>query len=300
MNAFGVSLIISFLCNCDSKFVRLVDGPNEFEGRLEVYHSGIWGTVCDDTFNNLAARVTCQQIGYKHGQVLTYAGHHTSSIPKGDGPIWIDDISCDGTETSIDMCMTKNWGDHDCRHSEDVILKCTPSSNIHFIRLADGPDKLTGRLEVKHAGWWGTVCDDKFSNKAAAVACKQMGHRSGKVWSMEQSGRAALFGSGRIWMDDIICHGEESSLDRCMTRGWGQHNCVHREDVILECSPEIRTVGQNGLNVGRLEIKYDSIWGSICPNSFDNSAAKVACMEMGFNSGVYEPHTVPGQSGSII
>jgi len=34
-----------------------------FEGRLEVNHDGIWGTVCDDNFNDAAAKVACFQLG---------------------------------------------------------------------------------------------------------------------------------------------------------------------------------------------------------------------------------------------
>ena len=43
---------------------RLVDGPNELEGRLEVYYNSSWGTVCDDGFTDAAARVVCYTLGY--------------------------------------------------------------------------------------------------------------------------------------------------------------------------------------------------------------------------------------------
>jgi len=44
--------------------VRLAGGKSERSGRLEVYHDGVWGTVCDDDFNNVAAKVACNNLGF--------------------------------------------------------------------------------------------------------------------------------------------------------------------------------------------------------------------------------------------
>lgn len=45
--------------------IRLVDGSYSSEGRLEIYHNGEWGTVCDDGFNCANAMVACRQLGYR-------------------------------------------------------------------------------------------------------------------------------------------------------------------------------------------------------------------------------------------
>ena len=46
--------------------VRLVGGLDSHEGRLEVYYNRTWGTVCDEGFNDAAARVACRsfELGY--------------------------------------------------------------------------------------------------------------------------------------------------------------------------------------------------------------------------------------------
>ena len=89
-----------------------------------------------------------------------------------------------------------------------------------------------GRVEILHDGEWGTVCDDNWDDRDAEVACRELGYITGEVlhytWYNE--------GSGRIWLDEVQCAGNETSLANCPHKAWGDHNCIHAEDAGILCS----------------------------------------------------------------
>ena len=103
------------------------------------------------------------------------------------------------------------------------------------VRLAGGSNGTSGRVEVWHAGQWGSVCDDSWDDNDAAVACRQAG-----AGNMGNARCCAAFGqsSGPIWLDDLRCVGTEARLEECGSNGWGVHNCAHGEDAGVECYPD--------------------------------------------------------------
>jgi len=100
--------------------IRLVGGGSH-AGRLEIYHNGVWGTVCDDAFDSSDATVVCRQLG------LTYASYRKCGTTHGcgSGQIWLDDLGCSGSESSISLCPAPGWGIHNCGHDEDIIVVCS-------------------------------------------------------------------------------------------------------------------------------------------------------------------------------
>ena len=53
----------------------------------------------------------------------------------GSGEIWLANVACTGTETSIVYCHHNGWGNHDCTHSEDVSVSCIPGMVTNGLQL---------------------------------------------------------------------------------------------------------------------------------------------------------------------
>ena len=52
--------------------IRLVSGSYLWEGRVEIFLSGIWGTVSDDGAGTTDARIVCRQLGYNTNSKVLY------------------------------------------------------------------------------------------------------------------------------------------------------------------------------------------------------------------------------------
>ena len=49
---------------CSDGAARLVGGMTKREGRVEMCYNGVWGTVCANGWNDIAANIVCSQLGY--------------------------------------------------------------------------------------------------------------------------------------------------------------------------------------------------------------------------------------------
>ena len=104
--------------------IRLTNGTNEKEGRVEIYWNNQWSTVCDDIWDDNDATVICKQLGYSRGsaRVSAYFG-------EGSGLILLDNVNCNGGESSIFDCAYNKIGEHDCNHKEDTGVICVGESS---------------------------------------------------------------------------------------------------------------------------------------------------------------------------
>ena len=106
------------------------------------------------------------------------------------------------------------------------------------VRLAGGESEHSGRVEVRHNGVWGTVCDDYFGVSEARVICRMLGY--GNAIAHVYDGVADLRGDGPVWIrlsEGEGCSGQEASIEQCKARNlWlHDHHCEHDEDVAITC-----------------------------------------------------------------
>ena len=101
--------------------IRLVNGTNATEGTVEVCIGGRYGTVCDDHWDELDARVVCRQLGYSGGAVPLKQAFFGSSSSR---PIYLDNVGCNGSEHSLLNCTANEVGMNNCDHSEDAGVRC--------------------------------------------------------------------------------------------------------------------------------------------------------------------------------
>ena len=86
-------------------------------------------------------------------------------------------------------------------------------------------------MEVNYNGEWGTVCDDGWDDTDAGVVCRQLGFGS-YGYGIHYFGQR----SGPIWLNNVECIGNESTLASCGHLGLNiTRYCLHYYDVGIIC-----------------------------------------------------------------
>ena len=100
------------------------------------------------------------------------------------------------------------------------------------VRLVGGGEAY-GRVEVSYEEMWGTICHDGWGFNDAKVVCRQLGF----LGSRHGFHGNAHFGqgTGKIWLDNVVCDGNEGNLRLCGHLGWAVGDCNHGKDASVYC-----------------------------------------------------------------
>ena len=101
--------------------IRLMGGTNEREGRVEIMYQGIWGTICDDGWDDIDAAVVCKELRFFNGVATRQA-----QFGSGTGPVWLRRVSCSGNESKLSHCIHTGAGNTlRCSHARDAGVQCS-------------------------------------------------------------------------------------------------------------------------------------------------------------------------------
>eukprot|EP00075_Anas_platyrhynchos_P014543 XP_027303796.1 scavenger receptor cysteine-rich domain-containing protein SCART1-like [Anas platyrhynchos] len=118
----------------DREKIRAVGGKDGCSGRVEIWHRGTWGTLCDNAWDMRDAEVACRQLGC--GSAVYALGQ--AAAGEGTGPMWL--MECRGTELSLQDCWAQPGDSAACQHKADAAVHCSDVPVLPGGYPADGYD----------------------------------------------------------------------------------------------------------------------------------------------------------------
>ena len=81
--------------------------------------------MCDDSFSDTDAKVVCRQLDLPTSHAVSRGSAYYGS---GSGRVWLDQVSCSGSESRLEYCSHSGWGNSNCFHIEDAGVHCSKLS----------------------------------------------------------------------------------------------------------------------------------------------------------------------------
>ena len=224
----------------------------------------LYGTVCDESFDDHAANLTCQALGHKYAISWGSGPDNFRYVPEeflenANVKILIDDVRCGADATDIKECQASIMEGHDCSFSQSLWLKCEKKvwevSRAELIWF----DEETGRSKKADEGLvfvtgfdyrsgdmiQGTVCDQgTFDNHAANLACQRMGYKQAVSWGTKPENfqyvpEEMITARGvPIVIDEVQCDNGTADIKERKARllKGVDHDCSYDDNLWLKCS----------------------------------------------------------------
>ncbi|XP_047191447.1 scavenger receptor cysteine-rich type 1 protein M130-like [Scophthalmus maximus] len=246
-------LFVDITC---SESVRL-NGTNRCSGRLEVKSDESWSSVCEGEFDQQVAEVVCRELDCGAPSVLQGALYG-----EVEAPVWSREFQCEGNESHLLECHRST-----CSSGRALGLTCSDHDDV---RLVGGASHCSGELQVKHDGVWRGLDSINWNVKTPNIICLHLD--CGSSVSPRMTKYSSLC---PVWRIDSSCVQSTDQLRECLTTGstWSPYSWF------ITCSESVRLNGTNRCS-GRLEVKSDESWSSVCEGEFDQQVAEVVCREL--------------------
>ena len=83
-------------------------------------YQGVWGTICDDGWDDIDASVVCRELGFSNGTVINHLQSQSST-----SPVWLNQVGCFGNENRLSHCIHSGAGNvGKCLHIQDAGVQC--------------------------------------------------------------------------------------------------------------------------------------------------------------------------------
>ncbi|CAI8018661.1 Neurotrypsin [Geodia barretti] len=262
--------------------IRLVGGPHNWEGRVEIFWNGTWGTISDVDWGMSEAQVVCKQLE------LPLEGSVPSPYGQGSGVIRITSVNCSGSENNVIRCSLSMGSSSN--HQNDVGVKCGKGADYKHgdIRLVGGFYSWEGRVEIYLDGVWGTITANSADGEDGAhVVCRQLGYDT--HYGFDRNYYEAHFGEGvgTIHPYRLGCSGTEYRLVHCyiVSRSW-----YHNKDWSVSCLNDVPEEGEvklfdrrNNYNRGLLQVWLNGRWGVVSDTAWTIEDTNTVCRQLGRN-----------------
>ncbi|XP_064817451.1 scavenger receptor cysteine-rich type 1 protein M130-like, partial [Oncorhynchus masou masou] len=159
--------------------------------------------------------------------------------------------------------------------SRDLQAQSVSPPDKYSVRLVNGTTSCSGTVEVFYRGEWLGVCSGLWSMmRDVKVVCRELD--CGNPVSVSRGLR--LDDGRRLFRLYNNCYGDESSIRQCVFRPGVCNGGYYRH---VTCSDSVRLVDGAGLCSGRVEVKSNQSWASVCEADFDQQDAEVVCRDLG-------------------
>eukprot|EP00117_Sycon_ciliatum_P008896 scpid42568/ scgid2552/ Scavenger receptor cysteine-rich type 1 protein M160; CD163 antigen-like 1 len=211
-----------------------------------------------------------------------------SRLGAANRTLFLGDINCMGTESSLQLCTSYT---HNCSSLQNAGIECAKTDT----RIADGLAYI-GRVDLWVDFRWSGICAwaGSWTLAEANIVCQGIGYqRATRVipdWTVRST--------SAITLTNLQCKGDETSLTQC--NYWAPWGGCGPASAGVECEVlRLRPYSSTQSNIGELEVFENGRWGNICANRWTLTEANVICRQLLYPRAIQAIRQPGGQNRSL-